>query len=246
MAVFQAVEVDVFFLDPFGQFPRGDTDIGIADFRFIPEQAGSAQLRTADFRFLRRTRRNADVDDFLGIDIFLLGKIRLDDRAQDTDRALRRRQMRDEVRIERFRKFDPGRAAAGELRDRNFFRLQTVQELHRFFHDGHIGTKVGIKDVVCTESAKGRYHFSFDEAARFHAKGFPEADADGRSRLKNNDFIRIVQGFLDPADVIDFVNGIKGAGCRTLAAMNTNRQIAGTGQGVIVEYGLRVGTGSAA
>ena len=54
LAVFQAVEVDVFFLNPLGQFPRRDTDIGIADFRFVPEEAGSTQLRTADFRFFRR------------------------------------------------------------------------------------------------------------------------------------------------------------------------------------------------
>ena len=151
-----------------------------------------------------------------------------------------------EVGIEGFCKFDPGRAAAGELRDRNFFRLQAVQEFHSFFHDGHIGTEVGIKDVIGTEGTKGRYHLSFDEAARFHAKGFTETDADGRSRLENNDLVRVFQGFLDAADVIDFVNGIKGAGSGTLAAMNANRQIARTGQGIIVEYGLRVGTGSAA
>ena len=172
LAIFEAGKVDVFVLDPLGQFPRRDADIGIADFRFIPEEAGSAQFRTADFGFLRRARRDADVDDLLGVDVLLLGEIGLDDRAEDTDGALRRRQMLEQVRIEGFRKFDPCRAAAGELRNRDFFRLQAVQEFRRFFHDGQVGTEIGIEDIVRTECTQGCDHLSFDERTGVHAEGF--------------------------------------------------------------------------
>ena len=245
LAVFEVGEINVFVLDPLSQFTCRNADIRIADFRFIPEEAGCAQFRTADFCFLGRARRDADIDDLLGVDVLLLGKIGLDDRAEDADRTLGRRQMLEQVGVEGFGKFDPGRAAAGELRDRNFFGLQAVQEFRRFFHDGQVGAEIGIEDIVRTERTQGSDHLPFDKGTGVHAKGFAQADADSRSRLEDDDLFRVFQGRLDLVDIVDFDDGTKGAGRRTLAAVNADGHVACTGQGIVVQHSLCVGTSPA-
>ena len=154
--------------------------------------------------------------------------------------------MRKEIRIENFSKFYPSRAAARKLRDRDFFGLEAVKQLRRFFHNRQVGAEVRIEYVIAAKSPQGRNHLAFDEGTRLHAEGFAESDADGRSGLENNDFIGILDCCFYFFYVVYFRNSVKGAGRSALTAMDANRHIARTCQTVIVHDALRVGAGSAA
>ena len=158
--------------DPFRQFTSRNAVVRIADFRLLPIAAGSIPFRPGNFGFLRRTRRDADRHDVGRIDFHAFGKIGLDHRTEHADRALGRRQVRNQFREKDFRKFNPRRAAAGELRQEFFLIVHAVQEFRCFFHDGQVGTEIGIEDIVRTECTQGCDHLSFDERTGVHAEGF--------------------------------------------------------------------------
>ena len=119
--------------------------------------------------------------------------------------------MRKEIRIENFSKFYPSRAAARKLRDRDFFGLEAVEQLRRFFHDRQVGAEIRIEYVIAAKSPQGCDHLAFNESPRLHAEGFAKADADGRSRLENNDFIGILNCCFYFFYVVYFRNSVKGA-----------------------------------
>ena len=119
--------------------------------------------------------------------------------------------MRKEIGIENFSEFHPSWAAARKLRDRDFFGLEAVEQLRRFFHNRQVSAEVRIEYVIAAKSPQGRDHLAFDEGSRLHAEGFAKADADSRSRLENDDFIGILNCCFYFFYVVYFRNSVKGA-----------------------------------
>lgn len=95
---------------------------------------------------------------------------------------------------------DPARRAGGD--DRQLAAvLHAVNELVCFFHDGHIGTEIGIVDLIEAKAAQGHDHFAFYVRADWHTEPFAER-RHSRSRLHDNDLFRIVDGVDDLLGIV--------------------------------------------
>ena len=240
--ILQAVEVDLGVFDPFRQFTSRNAVVRIADFRLLPIAAGSIPFRPGNFSFLRRTRRDADRHDVGRIDLHAFGKIGLDHRTEHADRALGRRQVRNQFREKDFRKFNPRRAAAGELRQEFFLIVHAVQEFRCFFHDGQVSAEVRIEDVIPAESPQGGNHLALDDGAEGQAKFIAKSDADSRCRLEDDDFLRVIDCLLDGIALGYSRRRTEHARQGTLAAVDANRHVTRTFQRIIARHGHDIGT----
>ncbi len=117
---------------------------------------------------------------------------------------------------------DPAGGAAGDHRENGFTSgqsfLEAVQELGAFLHNGKVGCKVGVKDIVKTEVVERRGHLAGDAGTDFHAELFTQRGADGRSDLDNNAFIRVCKRAPYLVDSVRLNDGADGANGGALTA----------------------------
>ena len=115
--------------------------------------------------------------------------------------------------------FDPCRAAGGE--DGEFTAiLDASDDFASFFDGGDFGAESRIIDGVETDFPHGGDHFSHDVDAGFKSKFFAESDANGRSDLRDDDGVGIVDGRPDFVVVGVGDDGADGADGGALTAVD--------------------------
>ena len=208
----QSCEVELCHLDHAGKLAGGDGDIDI-------RHTGCVFIVTVDLEFLRDARHDGNGDDVVRVDAFSFCKPRFDERTGHLLRGLAGGEVFCEVREVVLAELDPARRAGGD--DRQLAAvLHAVNELVRFFHDGHIGTEIGIVDLIEAKAAQSCDHLAFYVRADRHAKLFAERCAHSRSRLHDDDLFGIVDGIDDVLRVVLLGQSAGRAGDDALAAGN--------------------------
>ena len=101
--------IDPFRPHPVGQFTRRDHGIHVAE-------AGIVHLGAADLKLLGRAGRERNIENLRRIQPLALRKIRLDRRPLHADGTLRRRHVRQHLRVPCLAELHPRRTAARKLR----------------------------------------------------------------------------------------------------------------------------------
>ena len=152
--------------------------------------------------------------------------------------------MRNVFGIKCFGKFYPSRTTTRKLRHGKIPRRNTPYQFTGFFHYSHIGTEIGIENIVSAESSQCWNHFPLCKGTGLSSEFFRYGNTHSRGCLKNDNLIRIGNGRFYKIRIIYFHHSAERTCIGALAAMNTNRYISRAFQGIIIEDGLRCFTSS--
>ena len=192
---------------------------------------GGVHFRTAGFEDLGRAGRHSDNLHVARIDVVeMLGSPHLGEHAAHLNRALGRGQMRHEVGVERFAVANPGRAAAGEVRQRMMrgaFEFGTAlaqnpvldlaHEFRAFFHDGLVGRAVHVVGLEA-ELFEGVHHLIGAEVARLAAEFFGDRNANCGRRMRHDNVLLVSEHFVDHVDEAHLFDGVERAADQALTA----------------------------
>ena len=125
-----------------------------------------------------------------------------------------------------FEEIDPGRAARCQYRQFHILvslqiTSQTVQQLRTFLHDGQVGGKVSVKDLIETQTAQGRNHLASNQGSRLHAELLSKGGAYRGSGLHDDFLGRVHQGLDNLACIVHLGQGSRGADGDALSAEGT-------------------------
>ena len=96
---------------------------------------------------------------------------------------------------------------------------QPVQQFSSLFHNGKVGAKIGVEDIIKSQPAQCSDQFARNERTGINTEFFPKGSPDSRGCLHHYCFIRIIQC---PDYITGMVNLSQGTGRadgNTLAAV---------------------------
>lgn len=204
----QFIEADARFLDHADELLRGEhqIDVGLTVVR---------EFAAAGLHLLCRAGHDGNVIELL-IALFLL---RAQKRGEHLHRGFARGDVVQIFRVLFLQIADPGRAAAGEHRERAAL-FKTLEELRRLFHDGHIGGKRRVVNFVCAHELQRGDHLVKDVCTGGQTERFAESGADGKRNLDDNVERGIMQRFPGVVDLVADGDRAGRTDCRALAAGN--------------------------
>ena len=206
--------IDTGLLDHAGKFTGSN---GAVD---IPFTGGLHILVTMGLVLLGGTGHDRYRVDLLGVDPGFGGPVCLDHGTHHLLRALCRREVGDHVVVVLLHVIDPSGATGGD--QRNIAALgKAGDELGALFHDRKVGGKVGIKDRLEAQAAKGRIDLLGDDRTGFKPELFTKSDTNGRCNLNYRMDIRITQAIPHLDSIVALVDGANRTVGRTLATLDT-------------------------
>ena len=116
--------------------------------------------------------------------------------------------------------FDPARGAGGDERKHTAV-LHTIQEFMCLFHNGQVGTEVGVEYFVKADAAKGCCHLALYIGADRITKFLAQSGAYCRSGLHDDMLLRICDGCQNLVHLGFLLESTGWADCDTLAAGDT-------------------------
>lgn len=181
----QILEGQANVLDELDELAGGKDNVDILS-------AVAAHFRPGGLKFLSRAGHDGDRDDIVHVDAGIFRIIGFGNSAEHAHRGFCRGKMADTVGEVFLHVVDPARTAGGH-HGQGAAILQAIQEFGALLHDGEIGTKIRIKDLVEAQELQSRYHLSCDDGTRLHTEGIAEGYAHRGGNLDDNVFFRVLQ-----------------------------------------------------
>ena len=219
----QGSKIDAFLLRPQCKLSGGKYKIHITHIGIIIIVTGVMHFRSADLIFFGSAGCQRHIDDLCGIKSHFLCKIGLDRRPLHADRTLGGREIGDQLRVIHFRELDPGRAAAGKLRQRCSPFGNALDQLARLLDDREICRKIGVQYIVDTKLPEQSHHFSFHKFTGIHSELLAQGGADGRRSTDDHDLIRVLYRITDLRVFIPLGNAAWRTYIGALSAVNADR-----------------------
>lgn len=200
VGVWNFVNENVVGADHAGEFAGGehDVDIGIA--------AGVTHWFEGTFFFFGETWHDGDHADLVRIGADGLRKVAFADGAEHLLWALGGGEVVGHFREVGFQETDPAWTAGGEHWPLVLITMgEALDKFAGFFHDGEIGGKVGVENVVEADLLEHADHFWCGENVAVDAELFGPGDAHGRSNLHDGDGVWIGEGVENFFGVVAFM-----------------------------------------
>lgn len=183
------------------------------------------------------------MDDLLGIQPHLLGKIRFHRGALHPDRAFGGGQMGQQLRGVDFRKVHPSGAAAGELGQGPILLRDASDQLAGLLHNGQISGKVSVQHIVGAQGPQQRHHFPLHKGARFPIELLPQSSPDSGGSADDHHLVGIGNGLPYCGGFVPLGDTVHRADIGALAAVDAYGLSPGLFQRVGSMYPHQIGTG---
>jgi hypothetical protein len=167
------------------EFPRGQDSIDIL-------VAIASHFWSACLELFGSTGHYRNAVNVFGINFFLLGIVRFDDRPQHFLRTLAGRKIWDVLWVKSFDVLNPTRGTTREHRQ-NAAIFDATNEFCRFLHNGQVGTETGVKYGTETQVSEHGVHFSHHVGSGSKTEFFAEGNRHCRSMLNDDVQVRITQ-----------------------------------------------------
>ena len=177
-----------------------------------------AEFRSRRLEFLRYARHDGYRHDLRRIDVVSLRVVRFQHGAEHLVRRLAGGEIVEKFRIVVLAVLDPARAAGRDQRQLAAV-LQSVQQLRALFENRQVRRRIRIEYLVKAQAQHRAYHLLRRSRSDRHAELFTDGRSDRRSRLNQDDFVRICDSFPYLVDGALFRNRAYRTGDEALTAV---------------------------